>query len=115
MLVAVALVPDTALLVPGVSGRHDALPALRDAALTAVAQAVDGAASVVVVAPAARAAEPVGTLRGSLAAVGVPDALLGWPVPEAVVSAARTAEAADAVVGTPRTVVVPAVASAVAL
>ncbi|MFC4616127.1 hypothetical protein ACFO3K_15475 [Cellulomonas algicola] len=102
MLVAAALVPDTALLVPGVSGRHDALPALRDAALAAVAQAVDGAASVVVVAPAARAAEPVGTLRGSLAAVGVPDALLDWPVPETVVGASGTA-------------VVPAVASAVAL
>ncbi|MDC7121278.1 hypothetical protein OMK64_06985 [Cellulomonas fimi] len=102
MLVAAALVPDTALLVPGVSGRHDALPGLRDAALAAVAHAVAGAASVVVVAPARQAAEPTGTLRGSLTAVGVPDALLGWPVPEVVVGDAGPA-------------VVPAVASAVAL
>lgn len=102
MLVAAALVPDTALLVPGVSGRHDALPALRDAALRAVAHAVDGATSVVVVAPARQAAEPGGTLRGSLAAVGVPDALLGWPVPETAVD-------------TSGPTAVPAVASAVAL
>lgn len=102
MLVAAALVPDTALLVPGVSGRHDAVPALREAALDAVVGALDGAGTVVVVAPAALAGEPSGTVRGSLAAVGVPDALLGWPVP-------------DVRVGPPGPVVVPAVGSSVAL
>lgn len=122
MLVAAALVPDTALLVPGVAGRHDALPAMRDASVAAVAEAVDAAASVVVVAPAPRAAEPVGTVRGSLAAVGVPDALLGWPVPEVAVATSGTRAASAVTSGaagehavTSGTAVVPAVASAVAL
>lgn len=110
MLVAAALVPDTALLVPGVSGGHDVLTELREAAVAAVAAAVGGAREVVVVAPAARAGEPTGRLRGSFGAVGVPDVLLGWPVPEVVVGTPG-----DGGTGVPGDVVVPAVASSVAL
>ncbi|MBO9554108.1 hypothetical protein [Cellulomonas sp.] len=82
MLVAAALVPDTALLVPGAAGTADPVADLREAALRAVAAAVAGAGTVVVVAPGRAVAEITGTVRGSLGAAGVPDAMLGWPVPE---------------------------------
>lgn len=82
MLVAAALVPDTALLVPGVAGSLDPLPALREAAVLAVRRAAAGADRVVVVAPGPADATPSGVVRGSFAAAGVPDRLLGWDVPE---------------------------------
>ncbi|MFC0715710.1 hypothetical protein [Cellulomonas biazotea] len=105
MLVAAALVPDTALLVPGVAGVSDVLPDLRAAALDAVATATSRATRVVVVAPGPDDADPAGVLRASLGAVGVPDGLLGWDVPEVA-----TGEG-----GSGATVSVPAVASSVAL
>lgn len=83
MLTAAALVPDTALLVPGVGGRSDALVAgLREAALAAVAEVLaTGPERVAVVAPAARSRTFAGPVRASLAGAGVPDAMLGWVVP----------------------------------
>ncbi len=83
MLVAAALVPETALLVPGAAGRADVLGKVREAALTAVARVLDeGPDTVVVVAPG-----PVDRVLGedarpSLAAAGIPDSALGWrPAP----------------------------------
>ncbi|GIG33941.1 hypothetical protein [Cellulomonas oligotrophica] len=88
MLVHAALVPDTALLVPGVAGRHEpaGLADLRAAALAAVAEGVEAARGgrLVVVAPRAGTDDraPAGRVRAGLGAAGVPDALLGWPVPD---------------------------------
>ncbi|GIG23195.1 hypothetical protein Cch01nite_39190 [Cellulomonas chitinilytica] len=82
MLVAAALVPDTALLVPGAAGTADPVADLRDAALEVVTAAVSGASRVVVVAPGREVREATGTVRGSLGAAGIPDGMLGWPVPE---------------------------------
>ncbi|MBO3084357.1 hypothetical protein [Cellulomonas fengjieae] len=83
MLVVAALVPDTALLVPGAAGAAQVLTAVRAAALDAVAQVVaSGAATVAVVAPGPRARELTGTVRPSLGAAGIPDGLLAWPVAE---------------------------------
>lgn len=83
MLTAAALVPDTALLVPGAAGRSaDPLVGLREAALAAVARVVDsGAQTIVVVAPGARTRTLDAPLRASLTAAGIPDSLLTWPVP----------------------------------
>ncbi|MBD8060607.1 hypothetical protein IC607_16690 [Cellulomonas sp. JH27-2] len=89
MLVAAALVPDTALLVPGAGGRADAGAGLRTAALAVVGAALDrlrtaddvSDGTVVVVAPGRRTRELTGTVVGSLQAAGVPDDLLGWPAP----------------------------------
>ncbi|WP_456786431.1 hypothetical protein [Cellulomonas sp. P5_C5] len=81
MLVAAALVPDTALLVPGVAGGADALVGLRTAAVDAVAEVVGAdVATIVVVAPGPVPRELTGTVRPSLGAAGVPDDLLWWPV-----------------------------------
>jgi len=82
MLVAAALVPDTALLVPGAAGAADVLGDLRTAALDAVRAVADTAPSVVVVAPGRRGRTLTGRVRASLGVVGVPEGLLGWPVPE---------------------------------
>ena len=86
MLHAAALIPDTALLVPGAAGglsARDEDPArtLRAAAVVAVAESLAGCDRVVVVAPgrADRQVEP--PVRGSLAAAGVPDEMLRWPAP----------------------------------
>lgn len=80
MLVVAALVPDTALLVPGVAGATDVLTGLRAAAVEAVAEVVAAdVASIVVVAPGGVPRELAGTVRPSLGAAGVPDDLLGWP------------------------------------
>lgn len=94
MLVAAALIPDTALLVPGAGGVGDPGAALREAALAAVADTVravtaaDGVAvdadrpgqggGVYVVAPGRRDRRVIGAVRASLGAAGVPDELLGW-------------------------------------
>lgn len=80
MLVRAALVPDTALLLPGAAGSADVLVGLRSAALAAVAEVVaSGAWTVVVVAPGPTSRELVGTVRPSLGAAGIPDDLLWWP------------------------------------
>jgi len=82
MLVAAALVPDTALVVPGASGRLDVAVDLRTAAVGAVRRALGRADRAVVVAPRsgdrtqAPAVALVGTVHVSLAAAGVPDHLL---------------------------------------
>lgn len=80
MLVAAALVPDTALLVPGVAGSADVLVALREAAERAVA-ALPAGVPVAVVAPGREDRELTGPVAGSFASAGVPDAALGRPVP----------------------------------
>jgi hypothetical protein len=72
VLVAAALVPPTALLVPGVAGRARVLDAERDAAIAAVASVLDADPEhVVVVPPGSARAE--GRLRATFAAAGVPD------------------------------------------
>lgn len=89
MLVAAALVPDTALLVPGVAGAAEVLPAERAAADDALGVLLDARPDrVVVVVPArtgaaaalpADAGEPAvprPASRPSLAAAGVPDGVL---------------------------------------
>lgn len=80
MLVAAALVPPTALLVPGASGATPVLGVERAAAVAA-ATAVRAARPevVVVVAPGRDAGRhAVGRLHPSLAASGLDDARLGW-------------------------------------
>ena len=88
MLVAAALVPPTALLVPGASGIGDVLAAERRAALAAVrtviAERPDALALVVPGAGPVR----VGRMRPTLAAAGVDDAALGWP-PQPTAGAGR--------------------------
>lgn len=97
MLVAAALVPDTALLLPGAGGLADPGGPLREAALAAVTDvvhAVDEASAaagatidperperrgaVYVVAPGWRDHFAIGAVRASLGAAGVPDEVLGW-------------------------------------
>ena len=81
MLVAAALVPDTALLVPGTAGDADVLVGLRTAAVEAVAEVVAAeVGTIVVVAPGPVPRELAGTVRPSLGAAGVPDELLWWPL-----------------------------------
>ncbi len=73
MLVAAALVPPTALLVPGAAGRATVLEPERGAALAAVGAILAAQPEVVVVVvPGAARAE--GRLRPTLTAAGVPDA-----------------------------------------
>lgn len=83
MFVAAALVPDTALLVPGAGGGADAGSVLRGAALEAVGQvakdAIGQSGRVVVVAPGRRPRDVAGPVRASLGGAGVPDEALGWP------------------------------------
>ncbi|MCL3860160.1 hypothetical protein [Actinotalea sp. K2] len=108
MLVAAALIPETALLVPGAAGAAEVLTDERDAALDAVRDLVaHGPDRVVVVAARSRrtSAEDVDPpdvdpravhppesdlavgeprsdrLRPTLAAAGIDDAMLGWPAP----------------------------------
>lgn len=81
VLVAAALVPPTALLVPGSSGMGPVLGVERAAAVAA-ATALRAAQPevVVVVAPSRDAPVRVsGRLHPSLAAAGIDDARLGWP------------------------------------
>jgi hypothetical protein len=82
MLVAAALVPDTALLVPGAAGRADVLVELRAGALDAVATLLAADPGLVaLVAPGPRDRELVGPVRASLAAAGIPDRRLAWSRP----------------------------------
>jgi len=96
MFLAAALIPDTALLVPGAGGAADAGAGLRKAADEAVGEALEGAERVVIVAPGSGVYLQEPPLRGALGAAGVPDELLAWthpgepdaPVPEASPSVA---------------------------
>jgi hypothetical protein len=81
MLVAAALVPDTALIVPGAGGAADVAHMLRTAALAVVSEALAEAEVLVVVAPGRETREVIGTVVGTLGAAGIPDRHLGWPVP----------------------------------
>ena len=83
MLVVAALVPDTALLVPGAAGRAVVLEDVRAAALAAVGEALRIAPDrVVVVAPGTVDRVLTGPVRASLAAAGIDDARLGWGRPD---------------------------------
>ncbi|HEY0118204.1 MAG TPA: hypothetical protein VGC04_05435 [Cellulomonas sp.] len=81
MLVAAALVPDSALLVPGAGGVADPGSSLRQAALMATWEAVHGECRVVVVAPGPRDRRLGAAARASLGAAGVPDEALAWRTP----------------------------------
>ena len=86
MLAAAALVPETALLVPGAAGTADVIPDVRAAALDAVsALTAAGPDRVVVVASSAAPGDVVrtGPLRPTLSAAGIDDDGLGWPVERA--------------------------------
>lgn len=79
VLALAALVPDTALLVPGAAGRAVVLQEVRAAALDAAGQVVRALPDrVVVVAPGPVDRTIVGPGRVSLAAAGIDDAALGW-------------------------------------
>lgn len=88
MLVAAALVPDTALLVPGAAGASDLLPGLRQEALSAVELLTRARPDRVVVVGPRHPGRPVhrtddgvvhltGPLSWTLAAAGIGDAYLG--------------------------------------
>src|SRR4051794_10443356 len=100
MLLAAAVLPETALLVPGAAGRAEVLGDVRDAALAAVSagppappapRALAAVSAVlrarpervVVVAPGPEPRELPGPVRAGLGAAGVPDAALGRPLPGA--------------------------------
>ena len=84
MLVAAALVPGTALLVPGAAGRAEVLVDLRAQALDAVAELVAaGPDLVVVIAPGSRDRQLDGPVRATLAPAGILDGRLGWSRPAA--------------------------------
>src|SRR3954469_14262054 len=84
MLLAAALVPETALLVPRAAGGAEVLGDVRDAALAAVSAVLAaGPERVVVVAPGPAPRELPAPVRASLGAAGVPDAALGRPLPGA--------------------------------
>ena len=82
MLAAAALVPETALLVPGAAGRAEVLPDVRAAALEAISAVVDaGPDRVVVVVPSTADGDVLrpGPLRPTLSGAGIDDDVLGWP------------------------------------
>jgi hypothetical protein len=86
MFLAAALIPDTALLVPGAVGEAvftegDPARILRTAVDEALGVVLEGAERVVIVAPGKDDRLGTPPLRGSLGAAGVPDDLLGWPPP----------------------------------
>lgn len=133
MFVAAALVPDTALVVPGASGARDAAAQLRAAARDAVRDALTDVDRVVVVAPAdavrsTTSARPAGRLPAgtgggaswligvahtTLAAVGVPDAMLAEVLPTVRLVGPDDAPGGSGV--DPHAAVVPGVATSVAL
>lgn len=79
MLVAAALVPPTALLVPGAAGAADVLAAERRAATAAVRAVVSTRPDVVALVVPGTGPVRVGRMRPTLAAAGIDDAWLGWP------------------------------------
>lgn len=81
MLVAAALIPPTALLVPGASGATPVLGVERAAAVAATTAVRAARPEVVVVVAPGRSPgrHAAGRLRPSLGAVGLDDARLGWP------------------------------------
>lgn len=106
MLLAAALVPDTALLVPGVSGSAQVLGTERSTALTALGSVLSAGPDRVVVVSGGPPGVPgqggsqdagagtSGPVRASLAAAGVPDDCLGWApavLPRATRAAAEVA------------------------
>ena len=100
VLVAAALVPSTALLVPGAAGRADVLPDERAAALTAVATMLEAAPDVVVVVPPGPASVLLGRLRPTLVAAGIDDKRLGWqPRPTAGAGATTPVDDVASAVG----------------
>jgi hypothetical protein len=75
------LVPDTALLVPGAAGAAEVLDDVRAAAVAAVqAMLATSPARVVVVAPGRADRMMPGPFAPTLAAAGIDDAQLGWPL-----------------------------------
>lgn len=79
MLVAAALVPHSALLVPGAAGATQVLDVERAAAVAAVADLLVAGPEVVVVVAAGPGEHLTGRLQPSLAAAGIDDTWLGWP------------------------------------
>lgn len=77
------LVPDTALLVPGVSGRTSVLSGVRSAALRAARELVESEPpSLVVLAPAAGSRTvDAKSLCVNLAPLGIAERFVGWPAP----------------------------------
>ena len=99
MLAIAALVPETALLVPGAAGRAVLLEDVRSASVAAVRQVVRAAPDrVVVVAtgPVDRVLD--GPVRPTLAAAGIDDAELGWAVPAPAPGTGAAADVAGGVV-----------------
>jgi hypothetical protein len=84
MFLAAALVPDTALLVPGVGGVADAGAEFREPALAAVGEAAASGGRIVVVAPGRADRRRGAMVQASLGAAGVPDEALGWRTPAQV-------------------------------
>lgn len=88
MLVAAALVPPTALLVPGASGGADVLAAERRAALAAVRTVVAERPDALALVVPGTGQVRVGRMRPTLAGAGIDDAGLGW-APEPTAGAGR--------------------------
>lgn len=104
MLVAAALIPDTATLVGGVTGDADPVHGLLGPTLDAIAQVLALEPEVVaIVAPGPSDRVVGGTVRTSLAAAGIPDAMVRWPTRELTLEDGSTGP------------VLPSVASATAL
>lgn len=81
VLASATLVPETALLVPGAAGAAEVLAEVREAAVTAVEHLLAARpARVVVVAPGTADRTVPGPFVPTLAAAGIGDAHLGWPL-----------------------------------
>ncbi|WP_028046968.1 hypothetical protein [Cellulomonas sp. URHE0023] len=104
MLVAAALVPDTATLVPGVTGGAGPVHGLLGPAMSAIEQLMALSPDVVVVvAPGPVDRVLGGTVSSSLGAAGIPDAQVRWPAQDVTLEDDATSR------------VQPSVASVVAL
>lgn len=79
VLVSAALVPQTALLVPGAAGRSEVLVDQRRAVGEATRSLLAAAPDRVVVVAPGNALDLTGRLHPTLAAAGLDDDLLGWP------------------------------------
>jgi hypothetical protein len=78
MLVAAAIVPPTALLVPGAGGAEEVLVPERLAAVEAVRAVVDAQPIVIAVVVPGTGPVRVGRMQPTLAAAGIDDGRLGW-------------------------------------